>query len=466
MFLSISVKGEGADNLSHIVQKHPAKPFERGNAKLFFPVYDQNKVNMVIYAEFPEYRLWNADIADADAYVTSREYALSSLFCRELKHVLNTVLSGTYKSEEDKKKAETPMDYIIEALPLATGLDNKRINSLFAPLGYEPVKIESTIVPSIIVDHSLQFPWQPQKNRALGLVMTTRKTLREIIQHLLILIPVIDNYTHYTTLDPLVEELAKYGGAWLDAHPQKDFIRARFLRFKKALISKSGGEVEKKESESDLEKRINLGEMRVNWFSEKVKALGVRSVVDAGCGSGRLAERFVKDGVFEVTAFDCSTKAVRTAMKFLSGKGHVFFGSLIYSDARLMNKDVFCLQEVIEHLSPWQFQRSMEVLFGAYRPKHIIMSTPNVAYNSTWGIPDGTLRHWDHKFEFNHSEVERFALTWANAYGYDWVVDPIGLDYQPVILNPKDADVRGATVAVAAPVGVAPTFGIVFTRKD
>jgi 3' terminal RNA ribose 2'-O-methyltransferase Hen1 len=472
VFLSIAAQGEGADKLSYVMQKHPAKVFERESLKLFFPVYNEEKklANFVSFVEFPEYKLWNADTANADAYVTSREYALSSLFCRELKKAFNTVLNQKYKDPDDAAAAQVPLDLTIEALPLVTSLSDDKINDLFRPLGYEPLGAGlpgvAVDVKRYFVDHSYRHQWQPQKTRVLGLTLRCKKPLREVLQHLLVLIPVIDNYTHYTKLDPLVEELKLFGGSWLESHPKKDYITARFLRFRKRLIKQAGaGEDEKKViPEVELEKQLNLGEMRVKWFVDQVQALKPRSVVDAGCGSGRLAEKFVEANILEVMAFDCDPRAIRTANKFLKNKANVFFSSLMYFDPRLLNKDVFCLQEVIEHMPAFQLSRALDLIFKVYQPKVVLMTTPNRDYNVRFGMKEGEFRHWDHKFEFTERDASTFMTRLAKRFSYDAEIKPVGEAYVPK--PEREGESKSNVMTISAPTATAPTFGFVFTRRD
>lgn len=467
MFLSIATEGPGAEDLSYILQKAPGKIISRNNSKSFYPVYEPERANWVMYTEFPEYKLWNADTPDADAYVTSREYALSSLFCRELKHMCNTAISGIYKMEDDGVKAVKEREWIIEALPIVTSVPEKTILELIRPLGYRPIEaIGNEIVRSktYVIDHSFQYPWMPQKTRVIGLTLRTKKTLSQLLRELLIIIPVLDNYTHVSELEPLVPELEKFGSGWLENHPLKNWIRARFLRYSNKLIRKFDAEIEpekkKGPAEEELEKHIDLATLRRQWFVEQIKKFNARTVVDAGCGSGRLAEDFIKAGVFEVSAFDCSPKAVSLAMRFLKGKVNVYHGSLLYCDERLINKDAICLQEVIEHMGPWQLRKSMETIFQFAKPKIALFTSPNRLYNSIWGIQDGAFRHADHRFEFDSTEARNFAKQISSEFGYSFDVVGVGNSYVPP--PPREE----GTVAVAPAVGISPTFGFIFIRQD
>ena len=474
MFISIAAKGPNAEDLSFVVQKHPAKVFEKGSLTLHFPIYEPGRANLVAGVVFPEYKLWNADTPAADAYVTSREYALSSLFCRELKAAMGSALSGNYKTPEETAKAQAPLDLVIELLPLVTTLSDQQLIDLLDPLGYVGASVgKVTVAPGVeserrqlIVDHSYRHPWMPQKTRVLGLTLEAKKPLREVLRHLLVLIPTIDNYTHYTEEDVLVAELKAHGEGWLDQHPKHEFIRARFLRHSRRLIKAYDGEEPMKEGESELEKQINLSQMRTEWFVARVQASGAKSVVDAGCGAGRLAEALSKAGVLNISAFDCHAKAVRTAGYHLENKAEVFFSSLMYRDDRLLGKDAICLQEVVEHMPEFQLGRALDLIFGTYKPKTVLMTTPNRDFNKYFGMAEGAFRHWDHKFEFSEAEAAKFCAEIERKYGYTCGISPIGQGYEP---TPRlDGTPHSSVAVLDAPpkATVAATFGFEFTRVD
>lgn len=455
MFLSIAAEGEGAKTLSFTIQKNPTKLFERGSLKLFFPVYGEKKANFVTMVEFEEFKLWNQDTPKADAYVTSREYALSSLFCREIKKALNTAIKGDYKDPMDAANADKPLNLTIDALPLCTSLSDEQLRGLFNPLRY------AGFTPACVVDHSHKYGWMPQKHRVLELAVQTHKTVREVLRHLLVLIPVIDDYTHYSELDSLVNELKDLGEGWLDSHPMKDLITKRFLRHRKGLLKTFSDSQPKDEtvSEEAVEKKINLGQFRTEWFVNQAKKLEAKSVVDAGCGSGRLAEAFNAAGILQVTAIDCHPRAVQMAQRWLRNKAEVFWSSLLYNDDRLKGKDLIVLQEVIEHMHPFALERAMKNIFGTYKPKHVLMSTPNRSYNKFFEMKE-TMRHSDHKFEWNEDEAKAFALDISSTYGYSCRIESIGLAWVPPVKKSE------GSVAVAEPVAIdiAPTFGFIFER--
>ena len=67
------------------------------------------------------------------------------------------------------------------------------------------------------------------------------------------------------------------------------------------------------------------------------------------------------------------------------------------------------------------------MLFGAARPTHVVLTTPNAEYNAVWeSLPAGEFRHADHRFEWTRAEFEGWARGLAAAHGYAVTFRPIG----------------------------------------
>src|SRR5438046_2993210 len=73
------------------------------------------------------------------------------------------------------------------------------------------------------------------------------------------------------------------------------------------------------DSEEDaLEERVSLAEQRVGAVTAALRAAGARSVLDVGCGAGRLLRALMKDGAFErITGVDVSMGALAAAARRL-----------------------------------------------------------------------------------------------------------------------------------------------------
>ena len=73
-------------------------------------------------------------------------------------------------------------------------------------------------------------------------------------------------------------------------------------------------------------------------------------------------------------------------------------GALTYTDSRLAGYDAAVLSEVIEHVDPPRLPALEHAVFGAARPKAVVVTTPNVEYNVRWEtLPAGRMRHGDHR---------------------------------------------------------------------
>ncbi|MGO4420712.1 3' terminal RNA ribose 2'-O-methyltransferase Hen1, partial [Streptomyces sp. MCAF7] len=68
-------------------------------------------------------------------------------------------------------------------------------------------------------------------------------------------------------------------------------------------------------------------------------------------------------------------------------------------------------------------------VFGAARPRTVVVTTPNVEYNVRWEtLPAGRVRHPDHRFEWTREEFQGWARTVAERHGYTVEFRPVGPD--------------------------------------
>jgi hypothetical protein len=72
------------------------------------------------------------------------------------------------------------------------------------------------------------FPdWGEAPYRKVTLSATTG--LRDLLSHLYVLIPVLDDQKHYWVSAPEIEKLLKRGEGWLATHPDRELIARRYL---------------------------------------------------------------------------------------------------------------------------------------------------------------------------------------------------------------------------------------------
>jgi 3' terminal RNA ribose 2'-O-methyltransferase Hen1 len=159
-----------------------------------------------------------------------------------------------------------------------------------------------------------------------------------------------------------------------------------------------------------------------------LRECGARTVADLGCGEGALTAVLLKDPAFsQVVAVDVSARALQIAARRLRldwmpearrARLRLFQSSLSYRDDRLAGLDAAVLMEVIEHVEPSRLGAVERVVFGLAAPGTVVVTTPNAEYNAEYGMPEGALRHRDHRFEWTRAELAGWASRVAGEYGY------------------------------------------------
>jgi len=162
-----------------------------------------------------------------------------------------------------------------------------------------------------------------------------------------------------------------------------------------------------------------------------------KSVIDLGCGEGRLLQILLRDGSFErLTGMDVSLQALERTEERLHldrlpepvrRKIALVHGSVLYRDKRLADHDAAVAIEVIEHLDPPRLAAFERTLFEFARPRVAIVTTPNVEYNVRFAnLPAGRLRHRDHRFEWTRDEFRSWAGAIGARFGYATRFVPVG----------------------------------------
>ncbi|ORX74824.1 hypothetical protein DL89DRAFT_264613 [Linderina pennispora] len=89
-----------------------------------------------------------------------------------------------------------------------------------------------------------------------------------------------------------------------------------------------------------------------------------------------------------------------------------------------LSADAVVCSEVIEHVYPDQVSALTQAVFGGYRPRLAVFTTPNAEFNVNfpnlhYGTPQAMFRDADHKFEWTRDEFRQWAQDCADTYGYD-----------------------------------------------
>lgn len=239
-------------------------------------------------------------------------------------------------------------------------------------------------------------------SRYYTVTLTATCCLADLLAHLYVLIPVLDDEKHYWFGADEVDKLLRHGQRWLAAHPERELITRRYLRrpqFIRAALARLVEddtdpdviEAAHAQQEAAVEERISLHTQRLGTVLAALKQSGARRVLDLGCGEGRLLDLLLKERDFdEILGVDVSYRALELAHDRLrldrlperqQARIKLIQGSLTYRDARLAGYDAAAVVEVIEHLDPHRLASFKRVLFEFARPTMIVLTTPNAEYN-------------------------------------------------------------------------------------
>jgi 3' terminal RNA ribose 2'-O-methyltransferase Hen1 len=430
MQLSLTVRGSGADVVSYVIAKNPNNPYERDEkgfkVRLVYPVFTKEEVQFVIYLKPDPIDLVrnSSDLFDITHYINDREFAVSSLFITTIRKALGTALNGK-PDEEYLQWVGHEFDMELAFGPVATDLRDEEIADLFEPIGYK-VEVERGV--STI----------REKSSARFVTLSGSQSVQNTLKHVSILIPVIDNYKHYFLDEREIEKLDRYGEGWLENHPLKQLIVKRALRFN-ALIAQSKYYEKKPHIRGQGEsQKVRLNDLRYEHILNYIKTLPHKeTIVDLGAGEGRLSVQlgFV-EGVQEILSIEPSNKArIKAIERFeqvIKTEGYVkpqsLPGSLFYYDTRLQNKDIIILCEVIEHIEEDRLPIIFETILNDYRPKTLIVTTPNQEYNVLYEMEE-EMRHDDHRFEWTRMQFAENVKKWSQNFPYHVSIQGIGEEH-------------------------------------
>lgn len=436
MLLTITTTHRPATDLGYLLHKHPGRIHEIdvafGGARVFFPHATEERCTAALLLDIDPLQLARrrADAA-LEQYVNDRPYVVSSFMSVALGKAFGTALGGRSKERQDLADLRLPLRAEMSTLPARGGAE--LLARLFEPLGYR-LEIER---------HPLDptFPeWGESPYYRVSLEAECR--LADLLRHLYVLIPVLDDRKHYWVDEREIEKLLHRGEGWLAAHPDKELIVGRYLRHRHRLtrlaLERLTGDEEvdleenrhrRDQEELQLEQPLRLNDLRLATVADELERLGARTVVDLGCGEGRLIARLLKSGQFHrIVGVDASVTALEIAHRRLHladaspklrERVALLHGALTYRDPRMDGFDAAALVEVIEHLDPPRLSALERVVWQHARPRALVLTTPNREYNARFPfLPAGELRHRDHRFEWTRAELQQWAHGVAERRGY------------------------------------------------
>src|SRR5262245_7411688 len=231
MLLTLTTTHRPATDLGFLLRKHPERPqsFDVGFGTAH-----------VVYPEATEERCTAALILDIDPvalvrgrpgrgggegglltqYVNDRPYAASSFLSVALSRVFGSAMGGRSDAREELAAQAIPLAARIVPLDCRGGLEFAV--RLFAPLGYE-------VAGSPLPDR------RGEPSRYWDVTMSGAVPLAQLLTHLYVLIPVLDDEKHYWVGEDEVDKLLRKGEGWLPQHPERELITRRYLKHGRRL---------------------------------------------------------------------------------------------------------------------------------------------------------------------------------------------------------------------------------------
>ena len=491
MLLTITTTYQPATDLGYLLHKNPARlqtvEVSGGEAHVFYPEATAERCTAALLLDLDPVGLVRGrggapgEGFSLEQYVNDRPYVASSFLSVALSKAFGTAMNGTCK-DRPALPAETLPLAVTVAVVSAPSPDWPR--RLFEPLGYE---VETETYP---LD-----PTQPAWGDSAYYTLLLRHDglrLQDVLTHLYVLLPVLDNDKHYYVDQNEAEKLLHRGGDWLPRHPERGFITRRYLRYHALYVNPAlarlldSDELTEDTAElstapgsademaglagrlpanveasaealplvalpeetrpavaSEPAEKTSLHDQRLQQVAQEIYQLAPKRVLDLGCGEGKLLRQLLRQPKIEyILGMDVSHQALARAAQRLHlaempprqrARLDLIQGSLLYKDERLAGFDAAALVEVIEHLDASRLATLEAVVFGHARPAHVFVTTPNADYNQLYdSLSAGTFRHADHRFEWGRAEFAAWAAGVAERHGYQVRLEAMGEEAEGV----------------------------------
>lgn len=443
MLLTITTIHNRASDLSYLLHKHPSKIQEveitAGKAHIFYPEVSDEKCTVALLLDIDPIGLVRKNSGPSgndfalEQYVNDRPYVGSSFMSAAISKAFSTAMNGRCKDKPELVDLAFPFEVKIAVLPVRGG--EIVLRHLFEPLGYT-VSVKKHLLNENFPD------WGD--SRYYTVTLQNEITLQQLLTHLYILIPVCDNDKHYWVGTHEVEKLLEKGKDWLQTHPARELIIMRYLKNQRYLakdalevLLKDEAVEEEIEEEIIPERKIKIHDVRLETVKQELLQSRAKTVVDLGCGEGKLLKLLLAEKQFEqILGMDISYKSLEIAKDKLKidrlppkqyERIKLIQGSLNYKDKRIEGFDGAALVEVIEHLDEPRLASFERVVFEFAKPAFVVITTPNAEYNIKFANHEEVkMRHSDHRFEWTRKQFEDWGKSIATRFNYSVTYKPVG----------------------------------------
>ncbi|MBA4609217.1 3' terminal RNA ribose 2'-O-methyltransferase Hen1 [Aeromicrobium sp. Marseille-Q0843] len=429
-----------ASDLGYLLHKHPdrVQTFDvyGGTATVLYPEVSPERCTVALVLEVDPIGLVRGRRGRNEGfslaqYVNDRPYAATSLLSVAMGKVFRSALNGQCKPRPEL--VDQPLDLRIEVPTMPGGVD--LVTRMFEPLGWtvaaEPIMLD----PEIPAWGDSDF---------CAVTLTGSFTLSEALNHLYVLVPVLDGGKHYWVSSDEVDKLVRAGTGWLATHPERELISRRYLARQRDMVDEVRERLDELDGSTEPTVPTEEGEpplvrLRHDAVIEQVERLRPGSVLDLGCGQGALLRRLLEtQGVERVVGTEVSASSLDVASKRLhvdrmterqADRLDLWLSSLQYQDSRLVGFDLAVLMEVVEHVDEDRLPAVVANVFGFMRPGSVVVTTPNSEYNALYpALAAGGFRHVDHRFEWSRGEFAAWSDGVAARYGYTVECSGVGAE--------------------------------------
>jgi 3' terminal RNA ribose 2'-O-methyltransferase Hen1 len=214
MLLTVTTTHRPATDLGFLLHKHPDRaqtfgvPF--GEAHVFYPEASDERCTAALLLEVDPVGLVRRSRGVGFAlaeYVNDRPYVASSFLSVAMVSVFKSAMAGNCRERPELAATPIPLEAWLPAVRARGG--EQLVRELFEPLGYA-VEVE---------------PLPEGSHVAVRLSATVR--LAELLTHLYVLIPVLDDEKHYWVDEAEIDKLLRHGEGWWSQHPRHALIVRR-----------------------------------------------------------------------------------------------------------------------------------------------------------------------------------------------------------------------------------------------
>jgi 3' terminal RNA ribose 2'-O-methyltransferase Hen1 len=327
MYLSLATTHQPATDLGYLLHKNPARLHETelafGRAVMFYPEAGEDRCEFAMLLDIdPVGLVRGIGSGDGlmDQYVNDRPYAASSFLSVALARGVREALAGRSKERQGLAESAIPLEAVIAPVRGTPEL----IERLFGPLGY-----------TLSAERHPLDPDRPEWGDSpyVTLRLSALKPLWELLGHLYVLLPVLDNRKHYYVAQDELEKLLAHGEGWLAEHPERELIVSRYLKRRSSLVREAlarltgepdaataGDPAIANAAEEATEQPLRLHDLRLDRVAEIIVESGAARVLDLGCGSGRLIARLVRrPGITEIAGVETSNVELERAERRRDG---------------------------------------------------------------------------------------------------------------------------------------------------